>query len=190
MADSVARRAGPEGPAQTWRSAPQLLQAFPIFEKRVALGWWAPCVWCAFGVAALVGGEVLVHTRYGGEAEPLTIPVVDARPAGSPDVVVHFAIPPTRAWDNVRQHCSLVLPFRSEDEIAAWCVWHGLPRGEAVPSGAGLEPCPRLVRIACRSGLLVTCCGAGWHPARRLAIGADSRAVSSRVVKTGGVSST
>src|ERR1019366_440014 len=38
MADSVARRAGPGGPAQTWRSAPQLPQLFPILEKRVALG--------------------------------------------------------------------------------------------------------------------------------------------------------
>ena len=37
MAGSVARRAGPGGPAQTWRSAPQLPQLFPILEKRVAL---------------------------------------------------------------------------------------------------------------------------------------------------------
>lgn len=96
-------------------------------------GWWAPCLWCALGVAALAGGELHVHTRYGGEAQPLTIPVVDGRPAGAPEIVVHFAIPPSRAWDNVHQHCSLVLPFRSEDEIAAWCVRHGLPRGEAVP---------------------------------------------------------
>jgi len=96
-------------------------------------GWWAPCIWCAFGVAVLAGGEALLHTRYGAETEPLAIPIVDGRPAGSPEVVVHFAIPPARAWDNVHQHCSMVLPFRSQDDIAAWCLRHGLPRGEAVP---------------------------------------------------------
>lgn len=26
-------------------------------------GWWAPCVWCALGVAVLTGGEVRLHTR-------------------------------------------------------------------------------------------------------------------------------
>ena len=24
-------------------------------------GWWAPCIWCAFGVAALAGGEIAIH---------------------------------------------------------------------------------------------------------------------------------
>jgi hypothetical protein len=96
-------------------------------------GWWAPCIWCAFGVATLVGGEVRLHTRYGAESDPLVIRVIDGRPTGSPDVVVHFAIPPAKAWDNVHQHCALVLPFRSEDEIAAWSTGHALPRGEAVP---------------------------------------------------------
>src|ERR1017187_8521692 len=37
-ADPVARRAGPGGPAQTWRSAPQLLAAFPILGKLSGIG--------------------------------------------------------------------------------------------------------------------------------------------------------
>jgi hypothetical protein len=96
-------------------------------------GWWAPCVWCALGAAVLVGGEVRVHTRYGGEAEPLAIPVRDGQPVGFEQVWVHFAIPPAKAWDNVHQHCSMVLPFRSPDEIRKWSARHGLPHGEAVP---------------------------------------------------------
>jgi hypothetical protein len=48
-------------------------------------------------------------------------------------VRVHFAIPPARAWQNVHQHCSMVLPFRSREEIVAWCDRHQLPRGEDVP---------------------------------------------------------
>jgi len=96
-------------------------------------GWWAPCVWCAFGVATLAGGEVQIHTRLGGESEPLTIQVRDGQPLEFEDVLVHFAIPPARAWDNVHQHCAMVLPFRSEEEIEKWCKRHHLPHGLAVP---------------------------------------------------------
>jgi hypothetical protein len=96
-------------------------------------GWWAPCVWCAFGVAVLVGGNVRIHTRLGGEDEPLTITVVDGKPAGCDDVWVHFAIPPAQAWQNVHQHCAMVLPFRSPDDIRNWCGRHRFVQGEAVP---------------------------------------------------------
>ena len=97
-------------------------------------GWWAPCIWCAFGVATLAGGDVRIHTRWEGEAEPLVIDVHDGQPQNADrDLCVHFAIPPARAWDNVHQHCSLVLPFRSEEHIAAWCRRHNQPHGEAVP---------------------------------------------------------
>jgi hypothetical protein len=94
--------------------------------------WWAPCVWCALGVTALVGGQTRIHTRYGAEAEPLVIEVADGLPARE-DVWVHFAIPPVRAWDNVHQHCALVLPFHSEAEIGDWCYRYGVPMGQAVP---------------------------------------------------------
>jgi hypothetical protein len=106
-------------------------------------GWWAPCVWCAFGVAALVGGKVRIHTRIGGESEAVAIPVIDGAPAGPADLVVHFAIRPVRAWDNVHQHCSLVLPFRSAHDIGTWCERYRQPRGEAVP----LHQVARLAKI-------------------------------------------
>jgi len=95
--------------------------------------WWAPCVWCALGIATLVGGETQIHTRIGAEVEPLVITVLKGEPVGLEDVLVHFAIPPARAWDNVHQHCSMVLPFRSHEEIVAWCNRHHLPHGEDVP---------------------------------------------------------
>jgi hypothetical protein len=96
-------------------------------------GWWAPCVWCAFGVAALVKGEVRIHTRLGAESEPIIIPAAGGVPTGSDDLVVHFAIPPANAWDNVHQHCALVLPFRSAREIREWCERHRQSQGEVVP---------------------------------------------------------
>jgi len=96
-------------------------------------GWWAPCIWCGGGVAALAGGEIRIHTRLGAELESVVIPMVNGHPAGSEELLVHFAIPPSRAWYNVHQYCSVVLPFRSEAEIDLWCGRHRFPRGEAVP---------------------------------------------------------
>jgi hypothetical protein len=95
--------------------------------------WWAPCIWWAFGITTLVGGETRIHTRIGAEAQPLVIRVVNGQPVGLEDVRVHFAIPPARAWGNVHQHCSMVLPFRSHEDIVAWCDRHRLPQGEDVP---------------------------------------------------------
>jgi hypothetical protein len=95
-------------------------------------GWWAPCIWCAFGVATLVGGDVRIHTRLGGEAEVLTIPTRNGLPLGLEEVWVHFAIPPVRAWQNVHQHCAMVLAFSSREEIREWCERYRLPQGEAV----------------------------------------------------------
>lgn len=95
--------------------------------------WWAPCIWCAFGIATLVGGESRIHTRIGAEGESLIIPTVEGQPVGLEDLCVHFAIPPARAWQNVHQHCAMVLAFRSREEIAAWSQRHQLPRGEEVP---------------------------------------------------------
>lgn len=107
-------------------------------------GWWAPCLWCGLGVAALVGGDVVVHTRLGGEATPIAIPVTDGRPrSGAPALCVHFPAPPRTAWDNVHHFCARLLPFRNGDEVEAWCVRHGLPRGEVL----ALD---QLADLACR----------------------------------------
>jgi hypothetical protein len=95
--------------------------------------WWARCIWCAFGIASLVGGETRIHTRVGAEAEPLVMRVVKGQPIGQEDLWVHFAIPPARAWQNVHQHCSMVLVFYSREYILAWCERHRLPHGEDVP---------------------------------------------------------
>ena len=120
------------------RPAPWIVHPFSItptinwIEGR-GRSWWAPCIWCAFGVATLVGGEVRLHSRYGAECDPIIIPVRDGQPLGFESVVVHFAIRPARAWDNVHEHCSMVLPFRSADEVTRWSTRHNLPRGEAVP---------------------------------------------------------
>jgi hypothetical protein len=95
-------------------------------------GWWAPCLWCAFGIVGLIGGDAAIHTRLGGEAEPITIHVTNGDVIED-DLRVHFALPPRDAWNNVHSFCSMVLPFRSEAEVDRWSARHALPRGEAIP---------------------------------------------------------
>jgi hypothetical protein len=94
--------------------------------------WWSPCIWCGLGLCTLVQGNTEIHTRFGAEGDPLVVPVSDGEPVGVDEVWVHFAIPPVHAWDNVHQHCSMVLPFRSQKEIREWCDRHRLPHGEDV----------------------------------------------------------
>jgi hypothetical protein len=103
------------------------------FVEATKLGWWAPCIWCALGVAQLAGGHVRIHTRIGAEIEPMVLEVKDGLPVDEDETVVHFSIPPRKAWDNVHQHCSLVLPFRTQADVVHWCAAHGHSYGEAVP---------------------------------------------------------
>ena len=95
--------------------------------------WWAPCMWCALGAATLVGNNVRIHTKIGAGFESLVIPVRDGEPLSREEIFIHFSIPPARAWENVHEHCSLVLAFRSVDDIRRWCEEHRVAFGEAVP---------------------------------------------------------
>jgi hypothetical protein len=70
-------------------------------------GWWATCMWCACGIAALVGGNATIHTRIGGEREDIDIHIEEGRVRES-DLWVHFAVPPRAAWDCVHHFCATV----------------------------------------------------------------------------------
>lgn len=95
-------------------------------------GWWAPCLWCGLGVAALVGGDVRIHARLGGEAESLVIDVRDGHPTDTDVCCVHFAVPPRDAWRNVHAHCAMLLPFRARADVREWAGRHALPFGEVI----------------------------------------------------------
>ena len=96
-------------------------------------GWWAPCMWCACGIATLAGEPVTIHARFGGEADDVDIHVQNGRVVER-DLCVHFAVPPRSAWDNVHHYCATVLPFRSADEVDQWCERHAISKGAVVPA--------------------------------------------------------
>jgi hypothetical protein len=117
---------------EPWVIHPFSISPTATWVEQGVLGWWAPCLWCAFGVVELIGGTAKVYARLGGEREPLEIDVDDGC-VRQKDLVVHFSIPPRDAWNNVHHFCATILPFRSEKDVDQWCLRHGISTGAAVP---------------------------------------------------------
>jgi hypothetical protein len=104
-------------------------------------GWWAPCIWCGLGVATLVGGDVTIHSRIGGESEDIEIQVHDGDVEDG--LWAHFPEPPRLAWGNVHHFCARLLPFRSASDVAPWAARHGFKPGEVLP----MRQLARLARV-------------------------------------------
>jgi Alkylmercury lyase len=120
------------GRAAPWVIHPFSLSPTATWVQGGRRGWWAPCIWCALGVATLVGEDVVIHSRIGGEAENLALHVRGGL-VREDGIVAHFAVPLRSAWDNVHYYCATVLPFRSEAEADGWCRRHAIPKGAVVP---------------------------------------------------------
>ena len=61
--------------ASPWVIHPFSLSPTATWVQGDQRGWWAPCIRCALGVAALVAEDVVIHSRIGGEAEDLDLHV-------------------------------------------------------------------------------------------------------------------
>lgn len=94
-------------------------------------GWWAPCIWCALGIATLTGRDARIHTHLAAEHTPVVIRVRgdEVSPAS---LCAHFPVPVARAWDNVHRFCGSTLVFESERQVDAWCARHGQDRGDVL----------------------------------------------------------
>jgi hypothetical protein len=120
------------GTPPRWLFHPFSLSPTATWVQAGKLGWWAPCIWCALGVGVLVGEDVVIHSRMGGESENLGIHVSGGF-VREHNIVTHFAVPLRSAWNNVHHYCATVLPFRSEAEVDAWSRRHAIPKGAVVP---------------------------------------------------------
>ena len=111
---------------EIWIAHPFSASPTSTWVQGKALGWWAPCIWCACGIVTLAG-PATIHARAGGERDAIAIaPDDDAW-------MVHFPIPPRDAWDNVVHWCASVQPFARADDVAPWCARHGISLGAIVP---------------------------------------------------------
>ncbi len=101
--------------------------AFWVSSRRGS--WWANCAWCGLGIAAMLGEAASISTRAGCEGMPLDVHVDDAAVRES-ELLVHFAVPASKWWDNVHYTCATILFFRAIGEVDVWCRKHAIPRGE------------------------------------------------------------
>ncbi|CAM5398610.1 alkylmercury lyase family protein [Rhodanobacter lindaniclasticus] len=99
-----------------------------------ARAWWGNCAWCSLGLAHLAGGTATIETRIGALDDHVTIRIENGKLLDA-DYVVHFPLPMRKAWDNVIHTCSIMLMFRDEAQVDAWCATRGIPKGDVRPIG-------------------------------------------------------
>ncbi|MEJ7597966.1 MAG: organomercurial lyase [Kofleriaceae bacterium] len=119
------------GTHEIWIAHPFSASPTAVWIDRGDRGWWAPCLWCALGIATLAAPRATIHTRFAGESEPAVLALADG--TITPSVLVHFAYPARDAWRNVVHWCASVLPFRDRDQVVAWSTRHAIPHGDVVP---------------------------------------------------------
>ncbi len=117
---------------EPWVIHPFSLSPTHTWVSRGERGWWAPCLWCGLGVANLVGGDVTLHCRIGGEAEAIQIEVRDGQPMDA-GLWAHFPERPALAWNNVHHFCARLLPFRQASDVGLWAERHGFALGQVLP---------------------------------------------------------
>jgi alkylmercury lyase-like protein len=100
--------------------------------------WWGNCAWCSLGIAVLVGRRCVITSTLGAEGEQVRLAVENGR-VDRNDLVVHFPIPMTQAWDNVIYTCSTMLLFNDEHQVDGWSARHGIARGDVQPVANVLE---------------------------------------------------
>lgn len=83
------------------------------------------------GIAAALKQDATIHTRIGGEHEPVVIHISNNQ-LHETGLVFHLSTPVKAWWDNVIHACASFQPFHSADDVDAWCDRHALPRGAIV----------------------------------------------------------
>jgi hypothetical protein len=65
--------------------------------------WWGNCIWDAMGIAAMVRSDATISTGCGDCNDALRIDVEGAsgRLVGG-EGIVHFSVPASRWWDNIK----------------------------------------------------------------------------------------
>jgi hypothetical protein len=116
------------GTTRPWVVHPFALSAGSCWVETPERGYWATCLFCAFGIAAALRCDAVVTTRYGGEAQTVEYRIgPDVDPVSGD--LFHLSTPVRHWWDNVIHACASFQPFARETDVHAWCERHDLPRG-------------------------------------------------------------
>lgn len=114
--------------AEPWVVHPFALAPASCWVETPTRGYWASCLYCAFGVAAALRCDARITTRLGGEGVTVVYRVEKGELLDR-DGVFHLSTPPAQWWDNVVHACASFQPFASEADVDPWCQRHAFPRG-------------------------------------------------------------
>lgn len=120
------------GSVRPWVVHPFALAPGSCWVQCSDRGFWATCLYCAFGIAAARKCDSVVTTRLGGEGETVSYEISNGR-LTPVDHVFHLSTPVARWWDNVTFACSTFQPFRRAEDVQPWCEAHDLPPGATLP---------------------------------------------------------
>jgi hypothetical protein len=120
------------GTDEVWVAHPFSAAPTTFVVTSGARKWWGNCAWCSLGVAHLAGGTATIETRLGALDESVVLHVEDGKLLDD-DFVVHFPVPMRQAWNNVIYTCSVMLLFRAEPQVDAWCMARGVAKGDVRP---------------------------------------------------------
>ena len=113
---------------EPWAVHPFALSPGSCWVETPRRGYWANCLYCAFGIAAALRADTRITTRLGGEGRTAEFRVEGGRLLDTGGVF-HLSVPARFWWDNVIHACATFQPFASEAEVDPWCQSHALPRG-------------------------------------------------------------
>lgn len=120
------------GTTRPWVVHPFALSPGSCWVEIGEKGWWANCLYCAFGIVSAIGGDARISTRMGGERESVEVQIRDGELVAE-RLLFHLSTPPRLWWENVIHACASFQPFRAESDVDRWCHRHDLPKGAVVP---------------------------------------------------------
>jgi hypothetical protein len=89
------------GDATKIRMAPPFSGITTSFRVEVGKkSYYANCVWDAFGIAAALQQDGIIHSSDGFTKEPLVLEVKGGQPINS-SYLAHFAVPAAHWWDDI-----------------------------------------------------------------------------------------
>ncbi|HEY0115927.1 MAG TPA: organomercurial lyase [Allosphingosinicella sp.] len=113
---------------EPWAVHPFALSPGSCWVETPRLGYWANCLYCAFGIAAALRTDARITTRLGGEAQT-AVYEIEGGALVQRNGVFHLSTPAAKWWDNVIHACASFQPFASEADIDPWCARHKMARG-------------------------------------------------------------
>ena len=88
------------GTPYIWMANPLSALPSPYRVRARGRDWWGICVWDAFGIIAMLGGDGSVHSLCPDCGDNLDVQVRDGDVL-DPGYVVHYVVPAANWWDDI-----------------------------------------------------------------------------------------